>query len=303
MDISEIHLEKALDDYNSKVNRLEMEGDSPELVEAYVNRGCILYMLGYMTSAMEDLASASELIDSFESIGVYIDIGTYIKAHATMGAILFEQNSDPSEEYSKAIARLPKLRVDSRHFDKAGIIRMCIESAENLLDKGCPDDSLEFLDKALIILENSDDRWSGNRKLELYTLKGECHLAKQDFSAAIDSYSDAIYIGTDLLDNSQIEDMEELVVPIISRSQCESEMGMDEMYFNDLELAINLLEEMVKANKLSDTEVLVSLHQEAASYLMGKGKMGEAEKHLLHAVSMGVNGAKEYLRDQTNSSF
>ena len=303
MDVSEIHLEKALNEYNSTVNMLEPSGESPELVEAYVNRGCVLYMLGYNTSAMEDLASASEIIRYLESQGENIDAGTFIKAHATMASILFEQHSDSSEEYEIAMSRLPRLRADSRHFDKAGIIRMCIESAENLLDENNPEDSLVFVRKALGILEKSYDRWSNNRRMELQTLVGECFLAQQDYNAAIEAYSEAIETGTDMMDASEIEDMEELIVPIISRAQCESEIGLNEMYVSDLELAINLMEEMVKINKLIDTDVLVNLHQEAASALMGMGKMEEAEKHLLRAVSMGVNGAKDYLRNQTNASF
>ena len=303
MDVSEIHLEKALEEYNAKVNRLESEDDVPALIEAYVNRGSVLYMLGYLTSAMEDLTSASELIDQLTSEGVETDAGTYVKAHATMGAILFEQNADPSEEYGKALKRLSRLDSDSRHFDLPGIVRMCIESAENLLDNKDPEDAIRFVKKAMSILSIKQDRWSLNRIMELHTLMGECYLAVQDYESAIESYSEAISVGTSLVDDSMIEDMEELIVPIISRSQCESELGLDDAYIADIELAINLMEEMVKTNQLSDTEVLINLHHDAASYLMSKGRMEEAEKHLLHAVSMGVNGAKDYLRNQTNTQF
>ena len=303
MDASDVHLERALNEYNSTVSMLEAKGDSPELVEAYVNRGCVLYMLGYFTSAMEDLESASEMMDDLENSGTEIDAGTYVKAHATMGAILFEQNSEISEEYSYAISRLPKLRTDSRHFDRAGLIRMCIESAENLIDSEYPEDAERFVRKGIDILGNSADRWSGNRLMELHTLLGECLLAEGDLRNAMDCYSEAIEQGTMLVDNNMIEDMEELVVPIISRSQCESNLGLDDLYLKDLQLAIDLLEEMAKINKLDDTEVLVHMHQDAASVLMSQGRIEEAEKHLLRAVSMGVSGAKDYLSNQTNSQL
>ena len=56
MDTSDIHLESALDEYNQKVYDLESTGsESEELLEAYVNRGCVLYMMEYRTSAMDDL--------------------------------------------------------------------------------------------------------------------------------------------------------------------------------------------------------------------------------------------------------
>ena len=293
-----MYLERALNECNESVNALEGKGASPDLIEAYVNRGCVLYMMGYYTSAMEDLTSASVMMDRLESEGIGTDAGTYVKAHATMGAILFEQNSDASEEYADALSRLNELNDGSKHFDRAGIIRMCVESAENLLDCECPEDAARFVEKGLSIVGQSQDRWSRNRVMGLNTLLGECLLAEGDLRGAMDRYSTAIEVGTLLVDDNMIEDMEDLVVPIISRSQCESDLGLDQMYISDLELAIGLLEEMAKINKLEDTDVLVHMHQDAASALMSMGKVQEAEKHLLRAVSMGVHGAKDYMDSQ-----
>ena len=303
MDASEIYLERALAEYNSSVNELESKGASIELLEAYVNRGSILYMMGYLTSAMEDLSAAAEMIEEMESQGAEIDAGTYVKAHATMGAILFEQRAEISEEYSCAISRLSKLKMDSMHFDKSGIIRMCIESAENLLDSEYPEDAEQFVRKGLSILERSNDKWSENRKMELYTLLGECLLAEGNLRDAMEQYSEAIVVGTSLVDDHNIESMEELVVPIIARSQCENDLGLDDLYLNDLELAIKLLEEMARMNRLEDPEVLVHMHQDAAAALMEKGRIQEAEKHLIKAVSTGVHGAKDYLMNQTDTQF
>lgn len=300
MDASDFHLERALNEYNSTVNMLESNGTSPELVEAYVNRGCILYMMGYLTSAMEDLSSASEMIDEIEYEGGEIDAGTYVKDHATMGAILFEQRSEIIEEYSYAQTRLDKLRTDSNHFDRAGIIRMCIESAQNLMESDYPEDAEHFVRKGIDILERSGDKWSGNRRMELYTLLGECRFAQEDLRAAMEQYSEAIAIGTMLTESNEIEDMEEVVVPIIARSQCELDLGLDDMYLSDLLLAIKLLEEMAKINKLEDQDVLIKMHQDAATTLMTKGKVKEAEEHLIKAVTMGVHGAKDYLVNQGN---
>ena len=139
--------------------------------------------------------------------------------------------------------------------------------------------------------------------MELHTLEGECKLGMGDLRAAMECYSEAISQGTDLVDSNEIEDMEELVVPIISRSQCESELGLDDMYIADLNLAIQLLEEMLKVNRLEDPEILVHMHQDIASALMTQGKVQEAEKHLVRAMTMGVNGAKDYLNNQTNGQF
>lgn len=60
---------------------------------------------------------------------------------------------------------------------------------------------------------------------------------------------------------------------------------------------------MLKVNKLQDVDVLVHMHQDAASALMSMGKVEEAERHLMKAMSMGVNGAKDYIRNQTNTEL
>lgn len=303
MDASEIHLERALNEYNSIVNMLEPDGTSPELVEAYVNRGCILYMMGYLTSAMEDLCSASDMIEEIESSGTEIDAGTFVKAHATMGAILFEQRSEIAEEYSCALTRLDRLTTGSNHFDRAGIIRMCLESAQNLLESEYPEDAEKFIRKGIDILENSDGKWSGNRRMELYALLGECYLAMGDLRTAINHYTEAITIGAMLSESHEIEDVEEMVVPLIARLQCESDLGLDDLYLMDLRIVIYMLEDMAKNNCLKDPDLLIKMHQDAAAALMNKGQVQEAEQHLMKAMSMGVQGAKSYLMNQTNAQF
>ena len=303
MDASDIHLEKALDEYNATVDMLEANGTSAELVDAYVNRGCVLYMMGYLTSAMEDLSSASEMIEEIESQGKEIDAGTYVKDHATMGAILFEQRSEIIDEYSYALTRLDKLGADSNHFNMTGVIRLCIESAQNLLECEYPEDAERFVRKGIEILGASTGKWSGNRRMELYTFLGECLLAQGDLRSAVEQYSEAIAIGTMLTESREIEDMEEVVVPIVARSQCESELGLDDLYLADLELAIGLLEEMARVEKLTDQEMLVQMHQDAASALMAKGRVQEAEAHLMKAVALGVHGARDYMINQGNKRF
>ncbi len=94
-----------------------------------------------------------------------------------------------------------------------------------------------------------------------------------------------------------------MIVPIIARAHSESELDLKELYIKDMELAISLLEEMQRANRLESTDILVNLHQDLASAFISMGRMSEAEKHLMRAVSMGVNGAKDYLDSQGNNSF
>ena len=60
---SDAHLEKALDEYNSKVSELEDGNDMPALLDAYINRGCVLSMLDSTVSAISDFDSAIDIID------------------------------------------------------------------------------------------------------------------------------------------------------------------------------------------------------------------------------------------------
>jgi len=297
MDVSDFHLEKALEGYNQTVNDLESVGESPELVEAYVNRGCVLYMMDYLTSAMEDLSSATEMIESLESKGFRINDGTYVKAYATIGAILFEQNYEVSEAYSNALTRLDCVNPHSRHFDFNGIVRMCIESSENLLDCEYPDEAEHFIQKGLSLTENRQDSWSKNRTVEFRILYGECFLAKESLQEALEQFSEAFETGAALLDASELEDMETVASALISKAQCEKDMDMTELYLGDAGIAVNLLEEMLRCNKLDDPNLIVTLHQDMASVLMSEDRMEEAEQHMMKAVAIGVHGAKDYINN------
>ncbi len=297
MDVSDFHLEKALEGYNLSVNELEPKGESQELVEAYVNRGCVLYMMDYLTSAMEDLTAATEMIESLESQGCDIDDGTFVKAHATIGAILFNQDYEVSEAYSNALSRLNRISPNSRHFDMNGIIRMCVESAENLLDSEYPDGAEQFILKGLSLTENRPDPWSMNRVVEFRILYGECFLAKEMTQDALEQFSEAFETGSSLLDSSELEDMETVASALISKAQCEKDLDLIDLYLADAETSVVLLEEMLKFNKLENADLIVTIHQEIASVLMSEDRMDEAESHMMKAVAIGVHGAKDYIKN------
>ncbi|MGN0098491.1 MAG: hypothetical protein ACI38Y_04110 [Candidatus Methanomethylophilaceae archaeon] len=303
MDSSDAHLERALEEYNQKVNELEPQGPTEQLLEAYINRGCILSMMEYRTSAMEDLDSASELIEYLETDGDEVDAGTYVKTYAEMGNLLFEQGADPVEAYVRAGLRVSKLNDRSRHFDHRSIVRMCIGVTEDLIDSEYPEDTEPFLGKGMSMVMTKRDAWSMNRYLELLNLEAEVADAKNDPQSAIESYARAIDVGTELLGMEQLEDPEELVMSFVSKAEAEDGLGLTDMYLSDANAAIVLMEQMLEFNRLDDTEVLISLHHDMAGVLMKNGRIEEAEKHLMKAMSLGVHGASEYMNSQTNRSF
>ena len=160
MDVSESHLEKALEEYNDKVNKLESEGPSEELLEAYVNRGSVLNLLEFYTSALEDMESACELIDILEKGGIQIDAGTFIKVHAVIAQIQRYHGDNPSEEYRIAATRLSELNENSHHFEFRSIMDLCQFASEDLLDFNDSKTADIYIDRALALIENKKHMFS-----------------------------------------------------------------------------------------------------------------------------------------------
>ena len=296
MDTSDIHLESALDEYNQKVNDLESTGaGSEELLEAYVNRGCVLYMMEYRTSAMEDLESAAEVLDDLESQGYEADAETYTRIHATMASILFDQDSDCTGEYELVSKRLDELGPHSRHFDRRSIVYLCIDACKNLIDSEASDMALPFVEKGLSIVQGHPDAWSQNRTVELLDLNAEAQTDLGENEEAVELYSQSIDLGMDLMDRGQLEDPEELIMSFVMKAEAEAEMDLTDMYIKDMEAAITILEHMMEFNRIPDPEILVRLHHDVAGALMNKGEIQEAEKHLMKAMRIGVQGAGDYI--------
>lgn len=233
MNNSDLHLERALEEYNQKVNDLESLGCSEDLMEAYVNRGCVLCMMEYRTSAMDDLESACEVLAELESQGYEADIGTFVRIHATMAGILFDQEADCTGEYALVTGRLGALTPGSRHFDRRSIVRMCIDACKNLIDSEASDMILPFVDKGMSML-NGHDAWSENRRVELLGLHAEGMTDMGDAAEAVELYSQAIDAAMELMDRGQLEDPEELVMSLVMRADAQADIGLPEAYVADM---------------------------------------------------------------------
>lgn len=290
MDASDAHLESALEEYNDRVNKLELSGPSEDLLDAYVNRGIILYMMEYRTSAMDDLESAAELMDQLGSAGVESDPGAFVRIHSTMASIIFDQEGDCTGEYALVSRRLGELNQHSRHFDRRSIVRMCIDSCKNLIDSEAADMTPPFIDKGMSML-NGHDAWSENRRVELLALNAEADVDQDKAQEAVELYSQAIEAAMALMDRGQLEDPEELVMCLVMRAEAESGLGLIDLYISDMESALTLLEHMMEYDRVSDPEVVVRLHHDVADALMKAGRIEAAEKHMVKAMQMGIRGA------------
>ncbi len=286
MEKADSHLEASLEELNGRVNALEADGDERGLVEAYLNRGCVLAMMGDRTSAMDDLMSASELADGLGDV----DPGTFVKIHCEIADLLFEQGADPLEEYSIAITRLDSLNPGSFRYDRRSVVRMCLLAAGQLIDSEHPDDAYAFIMKGLSETEATDP-WSQNRRLELFNIAAEADDMMNDVRGSVSRYSEAVEVGTSLLENGALEDTDQIVLSLAMRASGESDLGMLDNAVADLTAAVGILEGLLENHSLPDTEPLISLHHDLAGALMKSGRIEEAEKHLIRAMEIGIGAS------------
>ncbi len=286
MEKADSHLEASLEELNGRVNALESGGDPNELMEAYANRGCVLAMMGYRTSALDDLSAAAEISDSLDSV----DAGTFVKIHCEIAQLIYEQGGDPIEEYSLAVTRLDSFGPKSFRYDRRSIVRMCLIAAGELIDTEHPDDAYAFIMKGLSETEAMDP-WSQNRRLELFNIAAEADDALNDVRGSVSRYSEAIEVGTSLLENGTLEDTDQIVLALAMRASGESDLGMLDNAVADLTAAVGILEGLLENHTLPDTEPLMSLHHDLAGALMKVGKMEEAEKHLIRAMEIGIGAS------------
>ena len=302
MDASETHLERALEEYNDKVNRLESDGPSIELLEALINRGSVLFLLEYYTSAREDIESAIELMDVLESEGKNINEGSFVKAHCTLAQIRLYQGEDPSSEYRIASTRLASLNEESNHFDFRSIMNLCLDASEDLLDYKDNETADRYIDKGLSLIGSKKDPWSMNRNAELLSIKAETYMRRNENEYALPLYNVAISICTELYNKQELEDLSVLVCALISKTDCERELMMTEDYLRDMTIAADYLEKMYSENNLPRPDLLVELHEGISRQLMSKGNIQEAEKHLMRVLQIGIDGAEDYIRNHGRPS-
>lgn len=302
MSSADEHLEEALKDYNSKVHKLESEGGTEEeLMDALINRGCILSMMEYYVSAISDFDDAIEIMAHIIAAGGKVDAGSYVKAYVSRGEIRGGDDLRPmADDYANAAFRLGELNEKSKYYDRKKIITMCVNCAEDLVDEHFPMEIQPFIDKAWSMIIGREDPWSKNRFVEILNLNGKAAMDLEDDDDAIEAFATSIDEGTKLLETAELEDVMSLVFPFVSRGDIWQKKGIIEPYISDRKAAIILLEQMLEHNRLDDVQVLSHLHQDLAHTYLTLNKVKEAEEHLMREVALSVNGAKDYINNYAN---
>lgn len=301
MDVADSHLETVLEELNDKVNALESSGGREELMEAYANRGFVLSMMDYRTSALDDLVSAADILDDLESGGAEIDPGLFFKIHCVTASVLSAMGQDPGDEYALAASRIGAVNARSRGFDARSLIRLCVDSAEDLMDSDEPEGIVPYIGKALDLTQARTDPWSLNMRFHTLRISAEASEWLEDIRTAVDVYGEAVDVGLMLMGEGRLDDPSALAMALVSKAQCEGTLGMDDMRLMDLDSAVKVMENLMECGRSADPDILVGMHHDLADALMKAGRIDEAEKHLIRAMELGVNGAGDYMRMHTPS--
>jgi tetratricopeptide (TPR) repeat protein len=286
---SDEHLDVALEEYNDKVSRLETEGPVSELLEALINRGTILLMMESTISALSDFDDAIDIIEDEEREGRRIDAGLYIRAHEGRGNLLFDGDQiGMLEDYRKVAARLPELMPGNGYFDVKGIVEMCIDVADDLMNTGKFHDAEPFLHKALDVLEGRIGDWEDNRRADAYSYLGNVYERTGQPQKAIENYGKDIDIDRYLADHHLIDDYRRLVMSLYNRAELRNDAGDSDGYLSDFILAAEYLEITIESGQSDEKELLVGMCQAIASLLVEKGKVADSEKYLIKAMKYGM---------------
>ena len=291
MRTSETHLEEALQEYNDKVNGLEAEGSTGELLEALVNRSTILMLMGSYISSLDDLEEAIEIMDEMAENAIMPNIGTYVKVYENHGHICCEEDPEMMvDDYQRIIPKLIALKPTTRHYDRKSLVNMCLECSKELIDADYGEDALPFLEKGIVFLGSSKDDWTLNRKAEMYSLMGEAHHDLGVYDDALEDFSRSIEIASDLyLANRLDEDMMiSFVYSFVLKGDIEDRKGDAESSISDYESAADILDQLESEGRTFDRELLLDMHRTLSRLLMQSGNIERSEKHLMKAMKMDM---------------
>ena len=295
---SETHLEKALEEFNDKVDRLERDGDVRGLLDAYINRGCVLSMMDSVVSAIDDFNEAAEIITELRDRGEKVDAGYVVKTYVSRGELQSEATmKNMLDDYRETASVLGELGDGSKYYDRQGIIQMCIDCAGDLIEYDYTDDSKPFTDKGLALVVGKSDRFSRNAYVKLNNLSGQACMDDENNKAALRYFDEAVRVAGELDSAGELVDRMDLVYAYVSRGDVEEFLKMEDKLIADREAAIELLEDLKVKGALDDDELLSNLHGETAQLYMKAGRIKDAERHLLKQVSYNLAGSTDYLND------
>lgn len=298
---SNTHLEEALNEYNERVNELETGGpENKELLEALLNRGMILMLMGSFVSSMTDLDDAMGIMDDMRSAGEIPEPGTLVKVHEIHGR-LYSKN-DPElmlNDYRNIVPHLMTLKNGTGRYDRKSLIKLCLRCSKDLIDANFFEDAIPFLEKGLLFLDSADDDWTENRRFEFHSLLGETHYGMGLSDDAHDDLTRSLDIASDLYPEGRLEtEMEaEFIYSFVLRGDISDGKGNSDVAIEDYGSAAKMLERLKDENKKVDLDLLLNLHRTLGRLLMERGNMEKVEAHLVKALRLEIPAMGDAMRN------
>lgn len=288
---SDRHLEESLEDFNSKVSEYETEGTNVQLLDAYLNRGCVLSMMGSYVSAIDDFDEADALIRIMESSGEPVDAGTFVKTYVSRGELRMSEDAPGmAEDYARAAERIGEIVPGNGRFDEKSLVRMCLGCCDDLLEEGYPSQTVPFFEKAERILFGKNDPWYVNRYVEALNMAAQAAQETEQPELSLDHLDRSVSLCRELMSENRLEDEMSAVCALVSRGDSHLELDREEDAIRDYEAAIAILEVLYEFNRADAADLLIQLHRDTAEILMGFSETEEAETHLLRALQINVGG-------------
>lgn len=286
---SDRHLEESLKDFNDRVSEYETEGTNAQLLDAYVNRGCVLSMMGSYVSALDDFDEADLLIRIMESAGESADAGVFVKTYISRGELRAENDAPGmAEDYARAAERIDEADSGNGRFDGKTLVNACLGCCADLLEAGYPSGTIPFTEKAEKILAGKNDVWSLNRYVETMNTAGQAALDLGNPELSLEYLDRAISVCGRLMSEEKLEDVMSAVSVMVSRGDAHLELSRKEDAVKDFEGAVTALEILYEQGREDAGELLIGFHRDVAEILMSLSETEKAEVHLIKALKISA---------------
>lgn len=281
------YLDSMLEEYNEKVNSLE-DADAARRMEAFVNRGCVLVMMGHHTSAMDDFETVLTLAEEIEESGGVPERDTVFKALTTMGLALYTEEQEFLPALEAAADMVQSLGRNVRHFDRRSMTRTCLDCADALMDEESYAPAEGFLGRVLGDTAGAIDDWSRNRHAEALLMSAECLEMMGDANVAIDVYTDAIEECKVLMMNEGLNNMDTIINSYMGRALCHSSLDEQDEYVDDLIAGSEVMHAMRQEGRAYDADTEAEINNLIARELTAMGRENEAEMYILRGMAIGL---------------
>ena len=287
---SDTHLEKALVEFNTRVDELEDAGPSADLVDALVKRSRVLAAMDFGVSADEDLDEALEVLDGLLSQGVDVQADICFRTYVALG--ISRREVDDAEMHTFLIKASRYLRSLS---DPVSAARACVDCAYELMDLEDIPSARAFLNTALCLRESTDPV-QRNYLLKALFLYAESYVSSEQYAAALPYLVEAVDVGSALYGQHAVREPLDLVLSYVYLADTLIATKDDRAARANLDAVSSILEEKDVLSALDQSDV-GEIHGQIGKDYVELGDVETAERHLLKQAAFSLSGEDPVLRE------